>query len=121
LAPQTHLAVIVCQGPTCGGARGSAALYKRLMDACSAPELADRVHLSRETCFGECQKGPNILVHPVDEGDAHVGDALPPLARPGAVLYTVVTGEALEEIIESHLLNDRPVTSLVGRMTHKSG
>ncbi len=110
------MAVIVCQGPTCGEKRGSAALLKQLKKACREPELADHVTVDRETCFGECLRGPNVLVYPVPSEQAYARpDVVVGLRQPGAVMYTRVTSEDVEKIVESHLAGGQPVLHFTGR------
>ncbi len=109
-----RLAVVVCVGPTCGDKRGSGALYKRLKKITGTAGLADRIYLGRETCFGECNRGPNILVCPVDDANPDAGAVLG-LGRPGALVYTRVMPEDLERIIAEHLVGGTVVTAFLNR------
>jgi len=98
--------VIVCRGPTCGDRRNSGALYARLQETIAARALEKRVALSWETCFGHCQRGPNILVCADGDGTA---------PGPGAVLYNRMTLTDLDRVIERHLMGGMVVRLLLNR------
>jgi len=53
--------VLVCRGPTCGDLRGSAAIHAELVRHVAAEGLAGDCILDWQSCFGQCQKGPNVL------------------------------------------------------------
>jgi (2Fe-2S) ferredoxin len=53
--------VLVCRGPTCGDLRGSAAIHAELVRHVSVEGLGGEVILDWQSCFGQCQKGPNVL------------------------------------------------------------
>jgi len=91
-----RFALLVCDGPVCGDDRGSAALYRQARDAVAAPDLADCVYLGRRTCFGQCLRGPNVLVAPV--APDHFG-ADPEPGSPGAVLHFGVTTNDMNEML----------------------
>jgi (2Fe-2S) ferredoxin len=98
-APARH--VFVCLNdrpaagrPACAG-RGSPAVYGALQRAIGArPELAGTVAVTGCRCLGPCFEGPTLVVYP------------------DAVWYTGVSEADAGEIVESHLLNGRPVERL---------
>lgn len=98
--------VIVCRGPTCGERRGSEALYAHLEATIAARGLGEQVALDRETCFGHCLRGPNILVTP--------GGPRDPVPL-GAVLYNRMTIPELDRVIEKHLVGGMVVRPLLNR------
>jgi (2Fe-2S) ferredoxin len=55
----------------------------------------DKVRINRAGCFDRCGEGPLLVVYPE------------------AVWYTFVDNEDIDEIIESHLLNDIVVQRLL--------
>ena len=54
----------------------------------------DRVRINRAGCFDRCSEGPLMVVYPQ------------------AIWYTFVDEEDIDEIIESHILNGKPVKRL---------
>ncbi len=80
--------------PSCG-ARGSAEVYSRLLDALDRrPELAKDVAVTACGCLGMCLDGPMILVYP--EGFWYAG----------------VTPDDVPELVEQHLVQGNPVERL---------
>ena len=76
-------------GESCG-LQLVAALKKKLKDR----GLNKAIRAQRAGCFDICEEGPNVVVYP--EG----------------VFYGHVTLEDLDELVEEHLVNDRPVKRL---------
>ena len=113
MTSERRLTVIVCQGPTCGERRGSAALFEFLEATVARRQLEERITLLRETCFGHCLRGPNILV--CDSGEAGPGGALAGPELPSAVLYNRMTIGDLERVIDKHLLGGMVVRPLLNR------
>jgi (2Fe-2S) ferredoxin len=76
--------------------------------------LEGRITLERETCFGHCLRGPNILVCDSDE----VGPGGPTLGphAPSAVLYNRMTIPDLERVVDKHLLGGMVVRPLLNRL-----
>lgn len=112
-ARPVRLTVIVCQGPTCGEKRNSEALYRRLEETISQRGLSEQITLWRETCFGHCLRGPNILVCDSDEIGARW--AVPTPGKSSAVLYNRMTVADLDRVIDRHLLGGMVVRPLLNR------
>lgn len=55
----------------------------------------DKVRINRAGCFDRCGEGPLLVVYPQ------------------AIWYTFVDNEDIDEIIESHLINNQPVKRLM--------
>jgi (2Fe-2S) ferredoxin len=118
--PPRRLTVIVCRGPTCGDKRHSGELFEQLKETIAARGLSEQITLARETCFGHCQRGPNILVCDTDQLEAggrpsHGGG---PNAA-GAVLYNRMTARDLDRVIDRHLLGGMVVRPLLNRLPVK--
>ncbi len=80
--------------PSCGN-RGSEDLLNQLMEALGErPELWDDVAVTPTGCLGPCFDGPTMVVYP--EG----------------FWYAPVKPEDVREIIDSHLVEGRPVERL---------
>jgi len=112
--PGRRLTVIVCRGPTCGDKRRSEDLFSTLQTAITARGLSRTVTLDRETCFGQCQRGPNILVCDTDEVRGGFG-SIPGLETPTAVLYNRMTSADLERVIDRHLVGGMVVRPFLNR------
>jgi (2Fe-2S) ferredoxin len=113
VTPERRLSVIVCLGPTCGERRGSQALYDYIADTIARRRLEERISLGRETCFGHCLRGPNILV--CDSAEVGPGATLLGPGAPSAVLYNRMTIGDLERVIDKHLLGGMVVRPLLNR------
>jgi (2Fe-2S) ferredoxin len=106
--------VMVCRGPTCGEARGSAALTERLHQMVEGRGLRGQVDVLEETCFGHCLRGPNILVYDTEEaGGARVYG--PGLGAPSAVLYNRMSLPDLERVVDRHLVGGMVVRPFLNR------
>ncbi|HET6280664.1 MAG TPA: (2Fe-2S) ferredoxin domain-containing protein [Polyangia bacterium] len=105
--------VIVCQGPTCGDKRNSQALYQRLEETIATRGLGDQITLWRETCFGHCLRGPNILVCDTDEIGGRL--VIPEPGRSSAVLYNRMTVADVDRVIDRHLMGGMIVRPLLNR------
>jgi (2Fe-2S) ferredoxin len=70
-------------------------LQWRFKQKLNAMGLKGRVRANRSGCLDQCEHGPNIVVYP--EG----------------VWYGGVKLEDMDEIIESHILGNRPVERLI--------
>jgi (2Fe-2S) ferredoxin len=106
--------VMVCRGPTCGDARGSAALTARLHQMVALRELEEQVSVLEETCFGHCLRGPNLLVYDTDEASGRriYGPSSPTAS---AVLYNRMTISDLEKVVERHLVGGMVVRPFLNR------
>jgi (2Fe-2S) ferredoxin len=109
-----RLTVIVCLGPTCGEKRDAGALYDRLHRAIADGRLPGDVTLARETCFGHCLRGPNILVCDSDDLGPQLHGYLG-AATPSAVLYNRMTADDLDRVIDRHLKGGMVVRPLLDR------
>ena len=90
--------VLICTGIYCDPNGQAARLQRRLAEKLG--ELGDymnpiRVKRGTSPCLGVCMAGPILVVYP--EG----------------IWYHHVDEEALDTIIEEHLVNDRPVEELI--------
>ncbi len=82
--------VLVCAGTGCTSSNSSL-IIERFKELLPKYGLENEVKVLKTGCFGLCQKGPIIAVHP------------------DKVFYNHVTVEDVEEIISEHLLKGRPV------------
>ena len=88
---RTH--VLVCAGTGCTSSK-SLELVKRLEEVIKAKNLQSEVKVVKTGCFGLCQKGPIIAIHP------------------DRVFYSHVTLADIDEIVNEHLYKGRPVKRL---------
>src|SRR5512134_194461 len=95
--------VVVCRGPECGDKRGSAKLEETLVRLTREKSLTQSVTIERQTCFGYCLTGPNILVREGETRKSPFGTAMPG-ASGDAVLYHQVTEPDLIRIVDEHLI-----------------
>lgn len=84
--------VHLCQGPHCS-ARGSGALLPQLEAAVARAGLADRVEVIGTTCRDRCDYGPSMNVYP------------------GPTFYNLLDAEAIEAIVNGHLVGGEVVES----------
>jgi len=89
-APEKHVAV--CTNQTCAAA-GSPAVLERLRQATRDSEECN-VRVTRTSCLGQCNDGPNVAVYP------------------DGVWYQRVEDEDIESIVSSHLERDRIVSEI---------
>jgi (2Fe-2S) ferredoxin len=66
-----------------------------LREAVRAAGLNDRVRVNKSGCLDQCEHGPNLVVYPE------------------AVWYGHVSPDDAEEIVQSHLIEGRPVQRLM--------
>ncbi len=95
----TTYRIIVCDGTTCIN-RGSRHLISRLREQLERHGLADRSTISLSGCLGMCDKGPILVVNP------------------GYTIYGNVTEADIPEIVEEHLVHNRPVARLAIQEDH---
>jgi len=95
----TTYRIIVCDGTTCIN-RGSRHLISRLREQLVRHGLADRSTISLSGCLGMCDKGPILVVNP------------------GYTIYGNVTEADIPEIVEEHLVHNRPVARLAIQEDH---
>lgn len=75
--------------------RDAGAVWGRFVERFQARGLWNGYLLSQTSCIGPCDAGPNVLVYPE------------------AVMYSGVTADDVDEIIESHVLGGQPVERLL--------
>ena len=85
--------VLVCAGTGCTSS-SSALIVEKLNESLAAHGLTSEVKVIKTGCFGLCQKGPIIAIHP------------------DKIFYCHVKPEDAEEIVAEHLLKGRPVKRL---------
>lgn len=87
-ADERHYRVHLCFGPNCTP-RGSQQLFPILEQAIAAASLSDRVELLATTCRNRCDFGPSLNVYP------------------GPVFYNHLDANAIQEIVQEHLVEGR--------------
>lgn len=93
MSDSTHR-IYLCGGPHCS-ARGREALLRRLEQALWARGLSATIEVRVSGCQDRCDSAPNITVWP------------------GPWRYTSLTPEAIDQIVERHLVGGEPVTELL--------
>ena len=88
---RTH--VLVCAGTGCTSSK-SLELVKRFEEAIRMKDLQSEIKVVKTGCFGLCQKGPIVAIHP------------------DKVFYSHVTLGDVDEIVNEHLYKGRPVKRL---------
>ncbi|NPV73779.1 MAG: NADH-quinone oxidoreductase subunit NuoF [Pelotomaculum sp.] len=86
--------VMVCSGTACTSA-DSQILRQALQEEIYKRGLEENIKLFKTGCFGFCQQGPIVMVHP------------------GGVFYCQVRPEDTGELVEAHLVNGRIVERLL--------
>ena len=86
--------VLICGGTGCTSS-GSNKIQEAFASALEANGIADEVKIVQTGCFGLCELGPVVIVHP------------------DGTFYSRVTPEDVAEIVSEHLLKGRPVDRLV--------
>jgi (2Fe-2S) ferredoxin len=108
--------ILVCKGPECGEKRGSIAIhgaFERELRAC--PLHGNEATLEQYSCFGRCQRGPNVLVREVKPGENTRMILLMPTAASGAYLYHGVSPDEARAIVEEHVGRGQPLVALTRR------
>ncbi len=77
------------------GEKGSEDIRSILKKKLKAKNPDIRVRVNASGCLGACESGPAIVVYPEQ------------------IWYEHVTLQDLDEIIESHIINDKPVKRLI--------
>ncbi|HML24317.1 MAG TPA: NADH-quinone oxidoreductase subunit NuoF [Aggregatilinea sp.] len=92
--PTSERAILVCGGTGCHASESQqiVANFKQMVEDRG---LGDTIHVSMSGCFGFCEKGPIVKIYPDD------------------VFYVEVTPDDVDEIFESHIMDDRPVERLM--------
>ncbi len=79
--------------PSCGP-RGGNQILAMLKEEVERRQLKAEVRICASSCLGPCEDGPNIVVYP--EG----------------IWYQGVTPDDVPELVESHIVGNRPVERL---------
>ena len=74
---------------------GAGAVRDRFAEVLVREGLKDRVRVVRTSCLDNCSRGPTVAIYPDD------------------VWYQKVQAQDVEEIVESHFKNGRPVERLL--------
>ena len=98
--------VLVCRGSECGGKRDSAAIYRRFEEALRG---GGEVALKWQSCFGQCQKGVNVMVRELRPGEDAFFLSFVPAPGKGAVLYQGVQERDVERIVEEHVVGGKVI------------
>jgi len=95
----TAYRIIICDGTSCIN-KGSRKLTAILREQLDKHGLADRTTIGLSGCLGMCDKGPIMVVNP------------------GYTIYGRLTDADIPEIVEEHLVHNRPVARLVIQEDH---
>jgi len=87
--------VFVCLGGKACPLEGAQPVFDELRNLVSDHDLKGRVRINKSGCLDQCGNGPMIVVYPQ------------------TVWYAKVRPEDCQEIVESHLLGDKPVERLL--------
>jgi (2Fe-2S) ferredoxin len=100
--PKFHKHIFVCtnQRPAndargCCDPSGNADLQRVFKVKLAQRGMKDKVRANKSGCLDQCEHGPNVVVYP------------------DAVWYGGVTEADVDEIIESHILGNKPVKRLI--------
>ncbi len=91
--------ITICDGTGCIQ-KGNAEIRKALEQQIKDRNLTDDVHIHLSGCLGMCEKGPVVVINP------------------GYTVYGSVTPADIQEIVEEHLVNGRPVARLAIQEDH---
>lgn len=86
--------IMICSGTGCTATKSQHVL-KRLQKEINVRNLNNRVKIFKTGCFGFCKQGPILMVHP------------------DKTFYCKVTADDVEVIINQHILEGKPVKSLM--------
>jgi len=84
-------------GAACCAASGAEAAFNHMKSRVKSLKLngKDKVRINRAGCLDRCDEGPLLVIYPE------------------AIWYQFVDNEDIDEIIESHLLQGKPVARLM--------
>jgi (2Fe-2S) ferredoxin len=116
--PVRRLKILVCRGPECGDKRNSAAVHAEFVCQLAAPpplaQAGVEVQLDWQSCFGKCQRGPNVMVRELRAGeDAFFQSFL--VLGPGSALYNMVRPSEVPRIVAEHVRGGKVVIELKNR------
>jgi (2Fe-2S) ferredoxin len=102
--------ILVCKGPECGDKRQAIDVHAAIAaELRTCPLNGNEAVLGQHSCFGKCQRGPNVLVREMRPGENQRMILLMPTAGPGAFLYHLVKPSEAHRIVEEHVANGRPI------------
>jgi (2Fe-2S) ferredoxin len=108
--------ILICRGPECGDKRHSSEVMAALqLELRSNPLDGNEATLDLYSCFGRCQRGPNVLVREVKANENQRMILLMPTAGPGAFLYHRVSPADAKQIITEHVAAGRPLLEFTRR------
>ena len=113
--------VLVCRGPECGDARGSATIHAAFVAELAAQGVSDRCEVAIQSCFGRCTQGPNALVRELPAGPVapprFAFADLPPRhgggPRLATALYNRLDPDKVKAIVAHHVAGGRVLTSCI--------
>ena len=85
--------ITICNGTTCIN-KGVSGLQQTLEEQLQKTGLTDRVKINISGCLGMCEKGPIMVIYP------------------GYTIYGNLKNTHISEIVEQHLVNNKPVANL---------
>ena len=85
--------ILICHGTGCTSSK-SPEILKKFRQIIEEKKI-ENVRVIQTGCFGLCAKGPVVIIRPED------------------TFYAMVTPDDCEEIIESHIINGKPVERLL--------
>ncbi len=91
--------VTICDGTSCIQ-KGNAAIRKALEQQLKDRNLTGNVRITLSGCLGMCEKGPIMVINP------------------GYTIYGNVTVNDIPEIVEEHLIKNRPLARLAIQEDH---
>jgi (2Fe-2S) ferredoxin len=112
----TKYQILVCRGPECGDKRHSADIHAALKEELRTTPLGgNEAVLDHYSCFGRCQRGPNVLVREMRPNENLRMVLLMPTAGPGAYLYHMVKLGEARQIIAEHVVSGKPLLEFTRR------
>ena len=85
--------ITICNGTRCIN-KGVSLLHETLRDKLDEVGLSDKVKINISGCLGICDKGPVMIVYP------------------GYTIYGNLQQDDINEIVQEHIINNRPVARL---------
>ena len=112
----TKYQILVCRGPECGDKRHSADIHAALAaELRTLPTDGNQAVLEHYSCFGRCQRGPNVLVREMRPNENLRMILLMPTAGPGAFLYHLVKPGEARQIVTEHVIGGKPLLEFTRR------
>jgi (2Fe-2S) ferredoxin len=110
-AKRRRLLVLVCRGPECGDKRDSASVHRALTHELSSGRLPRGIDVSLkwQSCFGQCQKGVNVMVRELRENEDAFFLSFVPGCGDGGALYHAVRPSDAARIVDEHVIGGRPI------------